>query len=465
AGELAPLPLEEQSLSHPAAAFRRMAQGAHVGKIVLLRREEEEAQLDAGSAGPLALDRGATYLVTGGYGALGLTFAAWLLDRGAGVVALLGRSGPLVQAAERMAELERRHGRGRLALLRGDVADEESLARVLAEAGSRLPPLRGVLHAAGILDDRSLLQLDDESCRRVLAPKVRGAWNLHRLTAGRDLHLFVLFASAAGLLGSAGQASYAAGNAFLDGLAHYRRSRGLPALAMDWGPVAGIGLAAARDDRGRRLEEEGIRSLAPEECPALLEAALACGVAQAGAIDLAGVVSALPLLAEVCAVAAPGDSGGTPLRQRLASLPSDAERLELLSAHLAEQVARVVRCPVETLAVDTPFKGLGLDSLLALQLAKRLGESLGLTVPVTSFWTYPTLLAYRGFLAAQLGFGAAPGCPATPPTPPASPADDAVAREIAELSEEEAESRLLEKLAAVPELISASAKSKVHETM
>src|SRR6185295_15249043 len=131
-------------------------------------------------------------------------------------------------------------------ILRADVADEAQLARALAEVDETMPPLRGVIHAAGVLDDGTVLHLDRNRLDAVMAPKVAGAWNLHALTAGRTLDFFVLFSSVTSLLGSPGQANYAAGNAFLDALAAYRRARGLTALAIDWGPWSEVGLAAAR---------------------------------------------------------------------------------------------------------------------------------------------------------------------------------------------------------------------------
>ena len=125
----------------------------------------------------------------------------------------------------------------------------DDLRRVLAERGPSAPPLRGVLHASGVLDDGVLLQMDRERFARALAPKVQGAWNLHEATRDAPLDFFVLFSSVSCLLGSPGQGNYAAGNAFLDALAHYRRGLGLPALSVNWGPWAGAGMAAARDGR------------------------------------------------------------------------------------------------------------------------------------------------------------------------------------------------------------------------
>jgi polyketide synthase 12 len=271
----------------------------------------------------------------------------------------------------------------------------------------------------------------------VLDPKVRGAWNLHRLTTGLDLDFFVLFSSAASLFGSAGQATYTAANAFLDGLAHYRRRRGQPALAVNWGPVARIGLAAT-PERGGRLAAEGLLSLTPEEVPSLLAAALGLGAAQVGAVHLGPALSH-PLLSALAP--APGDGE--------ASAAGSFRTRELLTAHLVEQVAKVLRCPASSIAVDTPWKSLGIDSLLAIQLAKRLGASLGLPLSVTGFWTYPTVEQYRDYLAEKLGIevGSTPAPTVQPAGRDAS--DEAALEEIESLTDEDAERLLRQRLAAV----------------
>jgi NADPH:quinone reductase-like Zn-dependent oxidoreductase/NADP-dependent 3-hydroxy acid dehydrogenase YdfG len=439
AGELIPPPVTEYPLSRMSEAFRFMAEGRHVGKIVLVppAANAPEPLLEP-EPGPSFL-REASYLIAGGCGALGLTVAGWMLENGAGHVVLLGRSGASPEAAARIAELERRAGPmgGRLHVPRADVADEASLARALAEIERSLPPLRGVVHAAGVLADGPLLHLDPESCRKVLAPKVRGAWNLHRLTTGLDLDFFVLFSSAASLFGSAGQATYTAANAFLDGLAHYRRRRGQPALAVNWGPVARIGLAAT-PERGGRLAAEGLLSLTPEEVPSLLAAALGLGAAQVGAVHLGPALSH-PLLSALAP--APGDGE--------ASTAGSFRTRELLTAHLVEQVAKVLRCPASSIAVDTPWKSLGIDSLSAIQLAKRLGASLGLPLSVTGFWTYPTVEQYRDYLAEKLGIevGSTPAPTVQPAGRDAS--DEAALEEIESLTDEDAERLLRQRLAAV----------------
>ena len=182
------------------------------------------------------------YLITGGSGGLGLGLASWLADLGARRMALLGRHAPSGDAAERIAEL-RRSG-VQVETPQADVCDSAALASALDAMRSRLGPLRGLIHAAGMLDDGPLLEMEPAWITRVLGPKTHGVQNLHRLTAADDLDWFVMFSSAASVVGSPGQANYCAANAFLDSFAHYRHRRDLPATSINWGPWADAGMAA-----------------------------------------------------------------------------------------------------------------------------------------------------------------------------------------------------------------------------
>ena len=187
--------------------------------------------------GPERVREDRTYLVTGGLGGIGLEVAGWLADRGAGAIVLNGRRPPEDAAVAAVERLRSRGAEVRVAL--GDVADARAVDRLLVEVEEwGLPPLGGVIHSAGILSDAAFANQDPEGFGRVLAPKVRGAWNLHRATLGRELDLFVVFSSVAALIGNPGQANYAAANAFLDQLAHCIGGLlGLPGQAIAWGGV------------------------------------------------------------------------------------------------------------------------------------------------------------------------------------------------------------------------------------
>jgi hypothetical protein len=216
-----------------------MAQARHIGKIVLNRRA--------------AAGFGGSWLISGGLGALGLRVADWLAKQGAREIVLAGRGA---------GESIRESGGVRVRTVRVDIADRAAVRELV----DSIEDLRGVVHAAGVLDDGMLDRQTPERFARVFAPKVTGAWNLHEATLGRSLEHFVMFSSIAGVLGGPGQGSYAAANSFLDGLAHYRRSLGLPALSIDWGPWADGGMASEQDDaHRRRLRTNGIGTIEPRQ--------------------------------------------------------------------------------------------------------------------------------------------------------------------------------------------------------
>ena len=183
------------------------------------------------------------YLITGGYGALGLAIARSLIARGARHLALMGRRGVTSAGQEAISRLAALGADVRV--FAGDVAIEADVRRVIDEIAESMPPLAGVIHAAGTLDDGALLQQNWQRFERVLAPKISGAINLHRATRAIPLDFFVSFSSVSSLFGSRGQSNYAAANAYLDAFAHYRRAEGLPALTINWGPWADAGMAAS----------------------------------------------------------------------------------------------------------------------------------------------------------------------------------------------------------------------------
>ena len=448
AGHLRPLPHRVFPGSDVVAAFRWMAQARHVGKVVVT---------PPGSDSPARSVRAeATYLVTGGMGALGLQTAAWLREHGARHLVLMGRSEPTAEAAAAVARLRQSGAEVRIA--RGDVARPEDVSRVMEEIAAELPPLRGVIHAAGAVEDAVVEGQTRPRLATAMAAKVAGAWNLHRATAGLDLDLFVLFSSMAGLLGSPGQANYAAGNAHLDALAAHRRALGLPALSVQWGPWAGPGMAAAVGERDReRWQSRGIHALTPPAALAALEALVAAGpAAPAGAAALpfdwaryaataGGRVSSM--LAELI----PGPDAAGPaavaprpeLLRRLDEAPP-ARRRQIVLLHVREEAARVLQLPpMHRLDADRGLKELGLDSLMAVELRNRLQAGIGRSLSVTLAFDCPTVNAIADHLVVEIGgvAGAEDAAQSHPVTD--SAADDGVQ----DLSEEEATALLVAELA------------------
>ncbi|WP_329101433.1 type I polyketide synthase [Micromonospora sp. NBC_01699] len=462
-GTLRPLPRRVFPLPRAVDAFRYMAQARHVGKVVVSHTDPM-----AGDAADLVRADG-TYLITGGLGGLGLHVARWLVARGAGTLVLVGRSG--VTDATRPAVEALREAGARVEVVRADIARADDVARVVDEISVSLPPLRGVVHAAGVLDDGVLLQQEWSRFARVLGPKLAGAWHLHRATQGLDLDFFALFSSVASLLGSAGQGNYAAGNAFLDLLAAERRRQGLPGLSVNWGPWRGAGMAASVDDRGdRQWALRGMGLLEPEQGMAELAALLAADDrAQVGvvAVEWGAYLRQYPtglrppLLDDLAdAVAGPGGGptgGGSDHRALLTLLAEAApdDRTDLIVAHIRELAARVLGlAAAHTLDTRRPLNELGLDSLMAVELRNALSLSVDRSLPATVLFDYPTVEALADFVAGDLQPTEAKPAPASP-APQATPARTAPAvagdrdtwlAEIGQLSDAEVEALLEQEL-------------------
>ncbi|RDG37413.1 type I polyketide synthase [Streptomyces corynorhini] len=407
-GRLTPLPVRTLPFAEAATALREMSHGDHIGKFVLTEPHT------VAEVAPVALPDGrfradATYLVTGGLGALGLSLAEFLAARGAGALALLGRSAPTEDAERRLAAL--RADGVRVEALRCDVGDARALGGALERIREEMPPLRGVFHAAGVLADATIDTMTPSATATVLTPKALGSRNLDALTADDTLDLFVLFSSAAALVGNAGQAAYAAANAYLDALAESRRERGLPALSVQWGPFTGIGLAASDERRGARLTERGMGGFPAHEAWPALTRMLERDEPVVGYVpldpeqwfDAYPDTAALPSWQLLRAAARDG-AGAAPrdgLRERLLAADRDA-RAGIGEEAVRELAGRVLRLPPERVGPETPFKTLGLDSLMSLELRNRLEAAFGTTLSPTLLWTHGNVRALAGALVEDL---------------------------------------------------------------
>ena len=283
--------------------------------------------------------------------------ARWLVSQGVRHLMLCGRNSPSFTATEAMDDL-RRAG-AQVLFVQADVVRSEEVARLLAEMQSSMPPLRGVFHAAGTLDDGLLVQQDWPRFSTVMAPKVAGAWNLHRATRGVPLDCFVLFSSAASLLGASGQGNYAAANAFLDALAHHRGQQGLPGLSINWGPWADGGMSAARDGLGAaQWLARGIGTLTPQQGMEALVRLLPGSSAQVAVLP-----SAVARTRQPGVQTADQDNGGRRQKPDILAETDPAARLQLLIAYLGAQVAQSSAFR-EQAYVSLPLNN-GLDSLMA----------------------------------------------------------------------------------------------------
>ncbi len=329
-------------------------------------------------------------LITGGTGGLGAAVARHLAaEHGVTDLILAGRRGPDAEGADALhAELPG------ATIVACDVGDRDQLAALLAAH-----PVRGVVHAAGVLDDGVIEAQTPQRIDAVLAPKADAAWYLHELAG--DLDLFVMFSSASGILGTPGQANYAAANSFLDALARHRHARGLPAVSLAWGPWD-TGMATHVDLA--RLARSGTAALTVDEGLALLDAAIAGGGPLAVPIKLdparAQDVPILRGLARTRRAATAKPRTG--LRERLARL-STAEQARLLLGLVRDQVAAVLgHASPASITPDRQFDGLGFDSLTAVELRNQLGAATGLRLPATLIFDHPTPAAIAEALRAEL---------------------------------------------------------------
>jgi hypothetical protein len=299
-------------------------------------------------------------------------------------------------------------------VVRADVSRESELRPAIARLTESQPPLRGVVHAAGLMEENTVLAHQDWGrFARVLAPKVEGAWLLHQLTLGATLDFFVMFSSAATVLGVRGQADYTAANAFLDGLAHHRRALGLPALSINWGGWAEAGVIA-RGDLQARFARHGLFSFSTDRGLELLEYLLQQHTTQGAAlsVDWTRFDADLGESAERPFFAAVLDghpsptrdrvsvAGGSEARRRLEQAPVKKRRQVLLD-HIREQIRQVLDLGMnERVPEDKPLLEMGLDSLMSVELRNRLqtGVASQQSLPATLVFDYPTASALTSYL-------------------------------------------------------------------
>jgi myxalamid-type polyketide synthase MxaB len=401
-GLLKPLPHKVFPIQDVVSAFRYMAQAKHIGKVVVTIPESSPQQE------PIRGDN--SYLITGGLGALGLKIARWMVEQGAKHLILTGRREASEAAWQKIEQIEK--AGAQVLIVKSDVSDWEDASQLFLRVKDSMPPLRGIIHAAGVLDDRMLLGQSWERFSRVMAPKVAGTWNLHSLTQDLPLDFFVCFSSAASFLGSPGQGNYAAANAFMDALSHHRRALGLPGVSINWGPWGDSGMAASlkSHDRDRRTEQ-GIKSIAPERGLQLLGEIIEQDVAQVGVlpVDWSKFMEQFPrdfefpLLDEFAATTEPTPAQKSEFLQQLeAAVPS--ERPTLLMTHIRSQIAKILGLSsAEQIAPRQRLFDLGLDSLMAIELKNKLEANLGQSLRSTLLFDYPTLEALVDYLAQEMG--------------------------------------------------------------
>jgi myxalamid-type polyketide synthase MxaC len=346
-----------------------------------------------------SLSANATYLITGGLGRLGSAAAERMIRDGARNLVLTSRSAvdsPAIDALRTMGST--------VIVVMCDLAQADEVDRLFLETLAPLPPLRGIIHAAGVTEDALLSNQTASGFRRVMAAKVAGAWNLHRHTVLLSLDFFVLYSSAASLMGSAGQANYAAANGFLDALAHHRRTLGLPAISLNWGAWRGSGMAA-RPEIVNRLKAQGVGTIPFAGGLDILSAVCAGRdlPAQVGVFPAQWAKYVAQLPARLRARLSPMASvSGMPQAEdvlALLSVAPPAETYEVLCGYLRRVLARVLGYKSDAeLRLQRPFFELGMDSLTAVEFRTRLQEELQVSLPATLAFDYPDISTLASFL-------------------------------------------------------------------
>ncbi|MBF0465560.1 MAG: SDR family NAD(P)-dependent oxidoreductase, partial [Nitrospirae bacterium] len=338
---------------------------------------------------PVSFDASGTYLITGGTGGIGLTLARWMSQQGAGEIILISRSAPNPQM---LTELTAKGYKIRHVV--ADVSKSEELRALfdnIEQTGARL---KGVIHAAGVFDDRLLVDHKWELFEKVFAPKITGAWNLHCLTKNMNLDFFVLFSSVTSIINTTGVANYAAANAFMDSLAHMRRSMGLCALSINWGPWTDTGMAhAVGDQRSRQWSADGIETISPHDALNVLKHHLN----YSGAGLCAAKIDWSKFSKKFSKVEVKTETA-VAITEKLKSI-EPTKRRELLADYVTRVAAAVLGFDDAT-SIDTVkgFFQMGMDSLTSVELRNRLQADFNIPLSTTFTFKYPNIGAVTGYL-------------------------------------------------------------------
>lgn len=395
----------------------QVAWGEETRRVARLSREDFRRKDDG--AGKIEGER--TYLITGGMGSLGLKLAKWLVQEGATHLVLTGRS-ELSETSRGKLQGISQNNSIQTVYLKADMARFEDVDSLFQFVDSQMPPLAGIFHVAGVLEDRVLDKQDLESLRKVFSPKVAGAWNLHLLSEHRPLDFFVLFSSAASLLGSPGQTNYAAANAFLDALAQFRRMNGKPSLSVNWGAWEGDGLAE-NERIQRNLSQRGMKYIKTEVGFAALKRLINSDATQAGVFPIdwgkllrVGGVDVYPKFLSKVLSGIASAPVSTNLGNKMRGKGREAyfahpveKRGDFLQRALREAVASVGRLKVENVAIENSMNELGFDSLMGVELRNRIESEFALSFPMEALLKADSLAAISKEIESRLAQGQSSG--------------------------------------------------------
>ena len=414
---LCALPFRSFPASRVDAAFRLMAQGKHIGKVVVAFPETFVSRRGEPLARPFEIKSDGCYLITGAFGGFGKVLARWLVEGGARHLVLTSRNASSTPEADTFVKSLRNLGVD-TRTVRADVGSPADVARLFAEIRSLNRPLRGIFHLAMVIDDAPLSALNCDRMRSVMAPKAYGAWLLHETTRDVELDCFVMFSSVSSIFGNPAQGNYGAANAFLDSLTHHRRSLGLPALTVNWGALGGEGYVARNQRVAEFLARQGTAELSPGEVTALLESFLKRGVSQVMAIRVDWAkwgqffrgLQENPLLERIfSSVESRGTRSATgDWRLKIESAAAE-DREAIIGQAVREMVGSVLRVTPDTLRDDQPLTDIGLDSLMGVEIENSLESSLGVALTPSSLMRARTIGQIVTLIAEHLDSNTAGG--------------------------------------------------------
>jgi acyl transferase domain-containing protein/NADPH:quinone reductase-like Zn-dependent oxidoreductase/NAD(P)-dependent dehydrogenase (short-subunit alcohol dehydrogenase family)/SAM-dependent methyltransferase/acyl carrier protein len=424
-GALRPLPFRAFPANSVDAAFRLMAAGKHIGKVIVSFPETFVPRRGEPLASKFEIKPDGCYLITGAFGGFGKVIANWLVQSGARHLILSSRSGASTSEANEFVN-SLREREVAVHIVKGDVSSPNDVVNLFAEVRKIGKRLRGIFHLAMVIDDAPLTALNRDRMASVIGPKARGAWLLHQASLDMTLDCFVMFSSVSSIFGNPAQGNYAAANAFLDSLAHHRQTLGLPGLTINWGVLGGEGYVARNQRVAEFLAKQGISELSPGEVVSIVESSLRAGSAQVAAIRVDWAkwktffrgMQGNPLVERIFAAVEGQETNGaaSDWRNRIESA-APGEKEAVIAQAVREVVGSVLRVKPDTLRDDQPLTDLGLDSLMGVEIENSLEVTVGVALPPTSLMRARTIGQIAGLIAGHVGGIAPAALPVAPSVP------------------------------------------------